>query len=231
MPINAIVFDAYGTLFDVYSVDVLADEIFPGHGAQLSGLWRDKQIEYTRLRTLCDQYVDFWQITEDALEFACERLKQTLTGTARKRLLDNYADLTAFPENIEVLEQLKEADIPLAILSNGTQKMLNQAISASGMGGLRDAVLSVDSVRRFKTAPEAYQLGPDHFDCRPGDILFVSSNCWDICGAAWFGYRTIWLNRYRLPLERLGIAPDRIGTSLKDVVEFAAETQTNIPNI
>ena len=223
MPLKAIAFDAYGTLFDVYSVGALAEELFPAKGAQLATIWRDKQIEYTRLRTLCDQYADFWQVTEDALVYGCAALGLTLDDPARARLMGAYAELAAFPENARELMRLKEAGVPMSILSNGTPWMLEQAVSASGLSGFFDHVLSVDRVKKFKTAPEAYQLGPDTFDCAARDILFVSSNCWDICGATWFGYRTIWLNRYGLPLEQLGIEPHRIGTSLSDVADFALE--------
>lgn len=226
MPIKAIIFDAYGTLFDVYSVETQAESLFPGHGTQLASIWRDKQIEYSRLRTLCNQYADFWQITEDALEFACEKLGQALTVNARTRLMSAYAELVAFPENTEALEQLKAMGIPLSILSNGTPWMLEQAVTASGLSEFFDHILSVDTVRRFKTAPEAYQMGLDTFGYEAGDILFVSSNCWDAIGATWFGYRTIWLNRYDLPLDRLGVVPHRIGTSLQGVVDYARELNT-----
>lgn len=223
MPIKAITFDAYGTLFDVYSVGALAEQCFPGKGTQLANIWRDKQIEYTRLRTMCDKYADFWKVTEDALNYGCALLKLELDDQTRQRLMRAYAELAAFPENASELARLKGAGIPLSILSNGTPWMLDQAITASGLSGFFDHVLSVDSVRKFKTAPEAYQMGPDTFECPAAQILFVSSNCWDICGAAWFGFRTIWLNRYGLPLERLGVTPLRIGTSLKDVANFALE--------
>ena len=226
MPLKAIAFDAYGTLFDVYSVGALAEDLFPGKGAQLATIWRDKQIEYTRLRNMCDKYADFWQVTGDALDYACEALGQNLTPDARDRLMGQYAELSAFPENAEQLQRLKEAGIALSILSNGTPWMLDQAVKASGLDGYFDHVLSVDTVKRFKTAPEAYQMGPDTFDCDAGEILFVSSNCWDICGATWFGYRTIWLNRYGLPLERLGVEPHRIGASLQDVADYAVELNT-----
>lgn len=223
MSLKAIAFDAYGTLFDVYSVGILAEEIFPTKGPQLAIIWRDKQIEYTRLRTMCDKYVDFWQVTEDALRYGCEALGLDLTDPAVARLMGAYAELTAFPENVGELTRLKKAGIPLSILSNGTPWMLDQAVTASGLTGFFDHVLSVDRVRQFKTAPAAYQMAPDAFDCPASDILFVSSNCWDICGATWFGYRTIWLNRYGLPLEHLGVTPHRIGTSLSDVADFALE--------
>lgn len=223
MPLKAITFDAYGTLFDVYSVSLLAEELFPGKGAQLATLWREKQIEYTRLRTLCDKYADFWHVTGDALDYAYAVLELELSLGSRDRLMGQYAELPAFPENAEQLQRLKEAGIALSILSNGTPWMLDKAVQASGLEGYFKHVLSVDAVKRFKTAPEAYQMGPDTFGCDASDILFVSSNGWDICGATWFGYRTIWLNRYGLPLERLGVKPHRIGASLQDVADYALE--------
>jgi len=223
MPLKSIAFDAYGTLFDVYSVSSLAEDLFPGNGARLATLWRDKQIEYTRLRTLCDKYADFWQVTGDALDYTCAALGLELAPRSRDRLMGQYAELSAFPENAEQLQRLKDAGIALSILSNGTRWMLDQAVKASGLDGYFEHVLSVDAVRRFKTAPEAYQMGPDTFGCDASDILFVSSNCWDICGASWFGYRTMWLNRYGLPLERLGVNPHQIGASLQDVADYAIE--------
>ncbi|CAM3412071.1 haloacid dehalogenase type II [Paracoccus nototheniae] len=223
MPLKAIAFDAYGTLFDVYSVSSMAEELFPGKGAQLAALWRDKQIEYTRLRTLCHQYADFWQVTGDALDYSFTALGLDLAPSSRNRLMGQYAELSAFSENAGQLKRLKDAGIALSILSNGTPWMLDQALKASGLDEYFEHVLSVDAVKRFKTAPEAYQMGPDTFGCDATDILFVSSNCWDICGATWFGYRTIWLNRYGLPLERLGVKPHQIGASLKDVADYAME--------
>mgnify|MGYP001500190363 FL=1 len=223
LTIKAIAFDAYGTLFDVYSIGVLAEDLFPGKGAQLATIWRDKQIEYTRVRTLSDKYANFWQVTVDALTYSCEFLNLDLTEASRDRLMRQYAELSAFPENVEQLMRLREAGIILSVLSNGTPWMLEQAMKASGLAGYFEHILSVESVRRFKTAPEAYQMGPDALGSKATNILFVSSNCWDICGATWFGYRTIWLNRYGLPLDRLGVNPHRIGSSLQDVADFALE--------
>ncbi len=223
MPIKAVIFDAYGTLFDVFSVGVLGEEIFPTKGTALAALWRDKQIEYTRLRTLSDQYRDFWNVTQDALEFACDSLGLPLTNTARDRLMQQYAQLTAFDENAAALTRLKDASLPLGILSNGTPDMLRSAVESAGLTRFFDHVLSIDPVRKFKTAPETYQLGPDAFGLPVSDILFVSSNCWDACGATWFGYQTLWLNRYAQPLERLGVTPNRIGSALTDVAVYVAE--------
>lgn len=219
--IKGIVFDAYGTLFDVYSVVALVEEIFPGDGKALAELWRDRQIEYTRIRTLCGQYADFWTVTGDALDFACDRLALDLTPRDRDRLMAQYERLPAFPENLPALRELQRLGIGFGILSNGTPWMIASAVAAAGMDGLFDHILSVDSVRKFKTAPEAYQLGPDAFGCSAAEILFVSSNGWDVCGATWFGYTTFWVNRAVAPLERLGVRPTAEGHTLDDVVRFA----------
>jgi 2-haloacid dehalogenase len=219
--IKAVAFDAYGTLFDVYSVGALAEELFPSAGTALAELWRDRQIDYTRIRTLSDRYADFWSVTADALDYACERLGLKLSDAARRRLMEQYAHLAPFPENLGAVQQLRGLGLPLAILTNGTPAMIASAVSAAGWDGLFDHILCADSVAKFKTAPEAYQLGPDAFGCAAGDILFVSSNAWDACGAAWFGYTAFWVNRAGAPLERLGVRPAGEGRSLDDVVSFA----------
>jgi 2-haloacid dehalogenase len=218
--IKAVAFDAYGTLFDVYSIGALAEELFAGRGAELAALWRDKQIEYTRLRTLCSRYADFWQVTEDGLAFACAQLGLALSEASKQRLMDQYARLSPHPEVRAALLRFKAKGLPLAILSNGTRPMLESAVAAAGMDGLFDHLLSVDAVQKYKTAPEAYQLGPDAFGCDVSEILFVSSNCWDACCATWFGYTTFWINRTGGPLERLGVAPTATGRTMDDVVAF-----------
>jgi 2-haloacid dehalogenase len=218
--IQAIAFDAYGTLFDVYSVGALAEQLFPGKGAELARLWRAKQIEYTQLRSLAGRYKPFWEVTRDALVFAAKKLGLALDEAGRGRLMNQYACLSPFPENLGALRELKALGLPLAILSNGTPQMLEIAIKSAGMGGLFDQVLSVDKVRRYKTAPEAYQLGPDAFGIAAARILFVSSNGWDACGATWFGYTTFWINRSGQPAEELDVSPTATGSLLTDVVEF-----------
>lgn len=220
MILRAIAFDAYGTLFDVYSVGALAEQLFPGKGAELAAQWRDTQIAYTRLRTLSDRYVPFWQVTEDALIFSARKLGLDLTDDGRKRLMSQYACLSAFPENLGALKELKKLGLPLAILSNGTPEMLDIAVKSAGMNGLFDHILSVEAVKRYKTAPEAYRLGPDAFKLPTREILFVSSNCWDAIGAAWFGYTTFWINRGGQPLDELGTQPAAQGRLLTDVVSF-----------
>ena len=219
-PLRAIAFDAYGTLFDVYSVGALAEQLYPGKGAELANLWRIKQIDYTRLRTLSGQYRDFYELTRDALRMAARCLGLDLDGATEQRLMNQYACLSAFPENLAALKELKALGVPLAILSNGTPQMLDIAVKSAGMSGLFDHLLSVDVVRKYKTAPEAYQLGPDTFGLPAKNILFVSSNCWDACGATWFGYTTFWINRSGQPAEELGVAPSATGRLLTDVLAF-----------
>lgn len=218
--IEAVAFDAYGTLFDVYSIGRLAETLFPGKGAALADAWRVAQIDYTRIRTLSDRYRDFLAITGDALDFAAAKLGLDLEGEARAALLAQYEKLEAFPENRAVLQGLKAGGLRLAVLSNGTPEMLASAIEAAGMDGLFEHVLSVEAVRQFKTAAAAYQLGPEAFGCPASRIAFVSSNGWDVCGATWFGYRTFWVNRASAALDRLGVEPDGEGRDLTDLVEF-----------
>lgn len=226
MTIQAIAFDAYGTLFDVYSIGTLAEKLFPGRGAALAELWRDKQIEYTQLRTMCAMYKPFWEVTQDALIFTCKKLKLELGCEAQNALMGQYAKLQAFPENLGVLQQLQAMGLKLAILSNGNTQMLDAVVKAAGMQGLFSHILSVDAVKKFKTAPEAYQLAPDVFGLSAKNILFVSSNCWDACGATWFGYTTYWVNRADAPLEELGVTPHGQGRTLTDLVDFVEKNRS-----
>ena len=220
MPIHAIVFDAYGTLFDVFSIRELAEKIFPNSGQALTELWRDKQIEYTHLRTMSNQYKPFWEITQDALRFACKKLNLILSLHSQDTLMSQYARLQAFPENVKVLQQLRAKGFKLAILSNGNLQMLQSAVEAAGMQNVFAHLLSVDIIKKFKTAPEAYQMAPDIFGLAPNNILFVSSNCWDVCCATWFGYTTFWVNRTGAPLEELGVTPNGMGRTLSDALDF-----------
>lgn len=220
MAIQAVAFDAYGTLFDVYSVSVRAEQLFPGKGAALASLWRDKQIQYTQLRTLCSTYKPFWEVTQDALVYACKFLGVDLSCDAQNAMMGEYAALKPFPENKQVLETLKAKGIKLAILSNANPEMLEAAVRAAGMHELIDHQLSVDAVKRYKTAPEAYQLGPDAFGLSAKNILFVSSNGWDVSGATWFGYTTFWVNRANAPLEELGVKPNATGPDMTALLKF-----------
>ena len=217
---RAVLFDAYGTLFDVYSVGLLAEQLFPGHGERLSLLWRDKQIEYTRLTSMSGRYRPFWELTRAGLRFAALRLGLALDASTEDRLMNQYRHLSAFPENREVLQALKERGIPAGILSNGDPEMLGVAVKSAGFSGLLAHVLSVHALRKYKTDPDAYALGPQALNLPAGEIVFVSSNGWDAVGATWYGYTTLWVNRAGLPLEQLDTAPTRIGTSLRDVLDF-----------
>ena len=227
MKIKAVVFDAYGTLFDVYSIQSLAEQFYPGQGAAISVLWRDKQIEYTRLITQSDPhaaggskyYLSFWEITRLALNYTLERLKLN-PASAADALLAQYARLQAFPENLAVLEGLKKAGLITAILSNGSPQMLDSAVANAGMENLLDHVISVDPIKLFKTSPESYGLVQKHIPLEKPDILFVSSNGWDALGATWFGFTTLWVNRQGLPYETIGPKPTYTGRDLSQVREI-----------
>jgi 2-haloacid dehalogenase len=217
---RAVLFDAYGTLFDVYSVALLAEQLFPGHGERLAQLWRDKQIEYTRLASMSGRYRPFWELTRAGLRFAALRLALQLDGNAEDRLMNQYRHLSAFPENREVLLALKARGVRAGILSNGDPDMLAVAVRSAGFADLLDPVISVHALRRYKTDPACYRLGAEALGLPERDILFVSSNGWDAIGATWFGYTTLWVNRAGLPLEQLDTLPTRTGSNLRDVLEF-----------
>jgi 2-haloacid dehalogenase len=237
-PPRAVLFDAYGTLFDVYSVGLLAEQLFPGHGPALSVLWRDKQIEYTRLVTTSNHgayYQPFWELTRAALVYAIKRIVFPAQSSAAniqfdsqvERLMNQYRHLSAFPENRQVLSDLKARSIPTGILSNGDAAMLQLAVKSAALDGLLDHVISVDPIRKYKTHPEAYALGEQATGLAAKQIVFVSSNSWDALAATWYGYQTLWVNRYQLPFEELGTQPTRTGTSLRDVLNFFPSTPPN----
>ena len=217
---RAVLFDAYGTLFDVYSVALLAEQLFPGFGERFSVIWRDKQIDYTRIVSMSGRYRSFWDITRAGLRFAAARLGLDLTAAAEEQLMNQYRQLSAFAESSEVLTELKQRGVPTGILSNGDPQMLGAAVASAGLAPLLTHVLSVHAVRRFKTDPAAYAIGTQALALAAQDILFVSSNGWDAIGATWFGYTTLWVNRSGAPLEQLDTAPSRTGTNLRDVLDF-----------
>jgi 2-haloacid dehalogenase len=220
---KAVLFDAYGTLFDVYSVGLLAEQLFPGHGHALGQIWRDKQIEYTRLVTTSnhgEHYQPFWELTRAGLRYACKKLKLELNTEHEQQLMNQYRHLSAFPENREVLQALKARGIPTGILSNGDPEMLGIAVRSAGLEGLLDHVISVNAVRKYKTHPEAYALGEQATGLRAQQIAFVSCNSWDALAATWYGFQTLWVNRYDLPFEELGTQPKRTGSTLHDVLGF-----------
>ncbi len=217
---KAVLFDVYGTLLDVYSVALRAEQMFPGAGDRLARLWRDRQIDYFRLVSMSGRYRPFWQLTRDALEVAAATLRLPLDAAGADSLMNEYRHLSAFPENRAVLQALAARGIRAGVLSNGDPDMLAVAMRSGGLTDLIDPVLSVHATGRYKTDPAAYAPGPAALGLPAQDILFVSSNCWDAIGATWYGFTTLWINRYDAPMEQLGVAPTRTGQSLRDVLEF-----------
>lgn len=202
---RAFVFDAYGTLFDVHSVMEAARAVTLDPQA-LSQLWRQKQLEYTWLRSLMGRYQDFWLVTGQALRFALRRLGITAAESQIEALMSAYLTLSPFPEVPNALRALRGR--PLAILSNGSPRMLESAVRSSGLGAAFDHVLSVDAVGVYKPSPLVYDLAVRAFGLPASEILFVSSNAWDVAGAGAYGFMTCWCNRTNMPADELDVTPD-----------------------
>ncbi|MEM7042109.1 MAG: haloacid dehalogenase type II [Pseudomonadota bacterium] len=217
--IDACVFDAYGTLFDVHSaVGRLRADVGP-KADEVSQIWRTKQLEYTWLRSLMGEYRDFWQVTGEALDYALAR-----TGTdpapIRDRLMDAYLRLDAYPEVPAMLGRLKAAGLKTAILSNGEPNMLEAAVNAAGLSGLLDEVLSVDALQIYKPHPTVYQTAVDRLGVKADAVAFQSSNAWDVHGASVFGFRPVWINRFGAPSERLPGGPEHEMTDLTGLADL-----------
>ncbi len=225
MAITTCVFDAYGTLFDVsaaarHAAAEPGREALAEHWAQLAEIWRAKQLEYTWLRAITGAHTDFWQVTQDGLDWALEAL--ALSDPAlRDRLLALYRELSAYPEVPGVLSALKSAGIRNAILSNGAPGMLDAAVSSAGIGDALEAVLSVEAVGVFKPDPRVYDLVGARLGVAREEVLFVSSNGWDACAAAAYGFRTAWANRGGTPVDRLMGRPDHVITDLRGIPAIA----------
>jgi len=214
--IDAVVFDAYGTLFDVHSVAAHCERLWPNRGAAVSRTWRSKQLEYSWLRTLMGRYIDFETLTADALRWACGSLGVPCGAAEIEQLLAAYRELTVFPDVIATL--LGVGTRKRAILSNGSPAMLQAAVRNGGFEHMIDAVLSVDAVRVYKPDARAYQLAVDTLHMDPARIGFVSANGWDVCGARSFGFHTFWINRSAAPSEHLSVEPDHALAALTDLV-------------
>jgi 2-haloacid dehalogenase len=206
-PIDACVFDAYGTLLDVNSAAARCRDALGDQADALSASWRRKQLEYTWLRSLMGVHADFAQVTADALDFALEK-HGIADADLQQRLLDVYRELSAYPEVSRVLAELRQAGFKTAILSNGTPEMLATAVRAAGIDALFDDIISVESVGIYKPHPSVYQLAVDRLGVAAARICFLSSNGWDAAGAAQFGFRVVWINRTREPRERLPRGPE-----------------------
>jgi 2-haloacid dehalogenase len=221
--IKALAFDAYGTLFDVFSVTSLCDELFPGNGRALAQVWRAKQLQYSLLRSMMGRHRNFWGLTEDSLVYAAGTLELGLTADKKKRLMDAYLVLTAFPDVKPGLELLRKKGVRLAILSNGEPKMLQAAAQSAGISGLLDAIISVEDVLTFKPAPQVYTLAAIRLDVAAAEAGFVSSNNWDIQGAGSAGLYTFWVQRSPAePQEELGFPARRIVRALTDLPALVA---------
>lgn len=214
--LDAVVFDAYGTLFDVHSVAATAEQLFPGHGAVLSQRWRGKQLEYTWLRSLMQRHVDFNVVTQQGLQYACESLQLSYTPQALATLNAAYRTLSVFADARHALDRLRGSH-RLAILSNGAPDMLNAVVAHNALEPYFDAVLSVEEVGVFKPDRRVYQLAVDRLGIPGERIGFVSSNGWDAAGAKAFGFRVFWVNRHGAPLEQLAQPPDHILTTLAEL--------------
>jgi 2-haloacid dehalogenase len=213
---QAVIFDAYGTLFDVHSAVARHAAAAGPEAERLSEIWRAKQLEYSWVLSLAHRYEPFWLLTERALDYAfarCPGVDRSLRG----RLLEAYRTLDAYPEVPHALDLLGARGLRTGILSNGDLPMLRDAVASAGLGRRLDPLLSVDAVKAFKTSPRAYELAPTALGLRPGRIAFVSSNRWDVAGASSFGFRTIWVNRLGLPDEYPGLDPDAVVGSLSEL--------------
>ena len=216
--IQGLAFDAYGTLFDVFSVTALCDRLFPGNGNALAQLWRAKQLQYSMLRSLMGRYKDFWQLTDDGLVYASKSLKLDLTADKRKQLVDAYLHLTAFSDVKPGLEALKKAGLRLAVLSNGEPKMLSAVAKSAGVDTLLDAIISVDEIKAFKPDPRVYKLASTHLKLDTAALGFVSANNWDVNGAGSAGLKTFWVQRTPgEPPEELGFSANRVVKAITDL--------------
>ena len=217
---RALVFDAYGTLFDVLSVTSLCELLFPGSGTALAVTWRSKQLQYSLLRSMMERYADFWQVTQDALVYATKALDLDLTTENGDRLMNAYRTLQAFPDVKPALEQLKANGLRLAILSNGAPEMLKSATTSARIDDLLDEIISVDDIKIYKPSPRVYQLAAQRLGMSSADIGFVSSNGWDVAGATSAGLTAFWIQRIAAePPEELGYRAAHVVHAITDLLE------------
>lgn len=216
--VKALAFDAYGTLFDVFSVTALCEKLFPGNGNQVAQIWRVKQLQYSLMRSLMGRHRDFWGLTEDGLVWATKNLKLDLTADKKKQLMDSYLSLAAFPDVKPGLEALKRQGVKLAILSNGEPKMLEAAAKSAGIRDLLDDIISVEEVKIFKVSPRVYNLGPERMKVTNSELGFISANSWDINGAASAGLNTFWIQRTTADVpEELGFQASAVVKAITDL--------------
>ena len=217
--IKALVFDLYGTLFDVHSVAALCDRIYPGQGAAISATWRQKQLEYTWLRSLMGKYADFEKATLDALHFTCKQLVLPIDDATSLLLCSEYLRIKPYAEVPSALQQLRSQGLPLAILSNGSRHSIHSVVTTAGLANEFEHLISVDEVQIFKPHPSVYKLAQEKMGLRKDEILFVSCNAWDAIGAGYFGYPVCWINRGDKIFDELGRTPDFIARDMADLAE------------
>lgn len=220
--IKALVFDAYGTLFDVHSVGKECNEVFPNKGDAISQSWRKKQLEYFFLRQLMQRYKPFDEITKDALNYACKENGAELSKENEKRLMDAYLKLDLFEEVETVLQQLSQKK--LVVFSNGSKNMIDPLVEQSNIRSSIDLVISADEIKQYKPTPAAYNHALEQLEMKREEILFMSSNPWDITGAKSFGFHTAWINRKDLVYEELDIQPDTVYSDLSGIMEWIEKT-------
>jgi 2-haloacid dehalogenase len=216
--VKAFVFDVYGTLFDVYSVQKACEECFPGKGEEISKIWRQKQLEYSFLRQLIGRYRTFSEVTKEALRYTCKKLGVSLDGKKEEQLMNAYLQLTPYKEVQQVLKELENKT--LAIFSNGSRDMLEPLVNQYGFDKWLHYVISVDDIKQFKPTPASYTLVMDRLGVKREEVLFISSNTWDIAGAKSFGFCTAWINRTGEIMDELGIQPDCIYSDLIGILEW-----------
>lgn len=216
--VNTFIFDVYGTLFDVHSVANKCNQYFPEKGDQISKTWREKQIEYSNLRQLMGNYETFYSITKDALRFAVKKHNEELDEKSEKELLDKYLNLTTYPEVKQVLNQLQGKR--LAVFSNGSHDMLDPLIEQSELVDSFNNIISVDEIKQFKPTIASYDYAATVLKVKPEEVLFMSSNGWDISGAKNYGFQTAWINRQNQPVENLNLEPTVIYEDLTGILDW-----------
>jgi len=222
--IKGVVFDLYGTLYDVHSVAGLCSDYFPGRGLEISMLWRQKQLEYTWLRSLMDSYVSFEEATEHALVFLSKHLKLDMPVSTQRALCNEYLKLKPYAEVPAMLETVQSSGLPLAILSNGSVRSIGEVVGNSGLAHRFDHLISVESVLTFKPHTLVYKLAENALKLHRSEIMFVSSNAWDAAGARHFGYPVSWVNRSGNTFDELGETPNHVINSLAELPSIVKQT-------
>jgi 2-haloacid dehalogenase len=225
---TAVAFD-YFALFNPDSIVSAAEQVLPGKGRALAEIWRNRQFEYSWLRSITHRYIDFLAITDDALTYAASVLQVEVTAAQRHQLLDAYLHLAPWPDTADALRALRKAGVQIITIANLSPLMLRSNADNAGLTPLFDALISTDAKRTYKPDPSAYQLGLDRLHLAKEDIVFVAFAGWDAAGAKSFGYPTVWVNRFNQPVEQLGVQADRTVANLSGLLDFVLNTSPAVP--